>query len=410
MKNRSALSILFLTAILAGPWATAEELPALTAALYAADDQAAASDQPYRAGRRALDEKRWSEAAGLFAESAASGSDHADAAHYWRAYALHKEGRSAEALEVLGELRRQFPESSWLDDAGALKLEIRQGSGGAESGGGDDDLKLLALNALMHSDSERALPKLMRFLEGDHAPELLERALFVLSQHDSAEAAAKLLEVAKGDRHPELQMRAVHFLGMSDAPGSGEALAEIYRSTANKEIKEAVLHSFMMSDENEFLLELAKTEPDAELRRDAIHQLGVMDATGALRELYGTESSTEVKAQILHSMFIGDDAEGLLEIVRTESDEELRREGIRGLGLVDSDEASAALVEIYGSSQDPQTREAIIEALFLSDDTSELITIARTESDPDLRKEAFHRLSQMDGDEALDFMTEILEN
>ena len=93
-----------------------------------------------------------------------------------------------------------------------------------------------------------------------------------------------------------------------------------------------------------------------------------------------------------------------------ESDEGLRRTGIRSLGLVESDEATAALVEIYGNSQDPLTRKAIIEALFLSDDTSELIRIARTESDPELRKEAFRRLSLMDDDEALDFMMEILEN
>lgn len=409
MQRNIPFLIAFTAVLLGCPWAVAEELPALTAALYAADDQAAASDEPYRAGRQALDEKRWSEASRLFADSAASGASHADAAHYWQAYALHKDGRSAEALEVLGELRRAYPDSSWLDDAGALKMEIRQGAGGAEPGG-DDDLKLLALGAFMHSDSDRVMPLLRKFLDGDHSPELRERALFVLSQNDSAEAAEMLLEVAKGDRHPKLQIRAVHFLGMSEAPGSGEALAEIYRSSADKEVKAAVLHSFMIADDDEFLLELARTEPDVDLRRDAIHQLGVMGATADLRELYAAESSTEVKRQTLHSMFIGDDTEGLLEIVRTERDEGLRREGIRGLGLVDSDRASAALVEIYDSAQDPETREAIIEALFLSDDTSELIRIARTESDPGLRREALHRLSLMDDEEALDLMMEILEN
>ena len=411
MNYYPTLLIAFVTLNLAAPWVAAEELPALSVALYAADDQAAAGDEAYRAGRRALDERRWSEAARLFAQSAAGGSEHADAAHYWRAYALHKDSRSGQALEVLGELRRSFPDSSWLDDADVLKLEIRQGSARVESGAAaDNDLKLLALNALMHSDSEIALPRLVRFLEGDHSPELLERALFVLSQHDSADAAAMLIEVARGDRHPRLQMRAVHYLGISDALGAGEALAEIYRATGEKEVKAAILHSFMISDEEGMLLELAKTEPDPELRRDAIHQLGVMDATGALRELYAAETSTEVKSQILHSMFISDDTDGLLQIVRSESDETLRRAGIRSLGLVDSDQASMALVEIYDGTRDPETRSAIIEALFLSDDVQELIRIARAESDPELRKEALHRLSLMDDEEALDLMMEILEN
>ncbi len=416
MKHQAAryivpLLIAFAVASTVSPRAAAEELPVLTAALYAADDQAAATDEPYRAGRRALDQGRWSEAAGLFADSAASGSDHADAAHYWRAYALHKDGRSADALEVLGELRLAFPDSSWLDDASALKLEIRRGSGGARPGEqADDELKLLALNAFMGSDSDRALPLLKKFLGGDHSAELRERALFVLSQNNSPEAASVLLEVARGNKHAELRMRAVHFLGISDAPGSAEALEEIYRASDDNEVKTAVLHSFMVSDQTGFLLELARSEPDAELRAAAIHQLGVLDATGALRELYTTETSAEVKRQILQSLFIGDDTRGLLEIVRTESDAELRRAAIRNLGLVGSEEASAALAELYDHSQDQETREAIIEALFLSDNTGELIRIARTESDPELRRAAFRRLSLMDADEALDFMTEILEN
>ncbi len=62
--------------------------------------------------------------------------------------------------------------------------------------------------------------------------------------------------------------------------------------------------------------------------------------------------------------------------MRSESDEELRRTGIRSLGLVDSDEASAALVEIYGQSSDGE----------------------------------FERLSLMDDEAALEFMMEILEN
>ncbi len=410
MNTTYPLIAVLLITLTVGPPAQADELPALSAALYAADDEAAAGDEPYRAGRQALDQKRWSQAARLFAESAASGSDHADAAHYWQAYALHKDGRSAEALEVLGALRQAFPDSSWLDDAGALKLEIRQGSGATAGDADNNELKLLALNAFMSSDSDRALPLLAKFLAGDHPQDLRERALFVLSQHDSAEAATMLLEVARGEKHPELRMRAVHYLGISDAPGSGDALAEIYRDASDKEVKSAVLHSFMVSDEHDFLLDLAKTEPDPELRREAIHQLGVMDATGALRELYASESSPEVKDQILHSMFIGDDAEGLLQIIRTERDGKLRRAGIRSLGLVGSEEATAALAEIYDGSSDTETREAIIEALFLSDDAGELIRIARAESDPELRKKAFHRLSLMDDDEALDFMMEVLEN
>ncbi|MCP3964065.1 MAG: hypothetical protein GY719_40050 [bacterium] len=389
--------------------ASAQELPPLSAALYAADDDAVADDEPYRAGRRALDEGKWSDAARYFSQSAESGSSHTDGAHYWRAYALHKDGRSAEAMEVLAELRHGYQDSAWLDDARALEMEIRSGGGSALEDQGDEELKLLALDSLMHSDSERAMPMLKKFLDGNHSRQLRERALFVMSQSDRPEAAEMLLEVARGDRHPDIQLQAVHYLGISDAKGSGAALAEIYRSTADKEVKSKVLHSFMISDENDMLLEVARTEQDVELRRDAIHQLGVMDATDALKELYGSETQAEVKEQILHSLFIADDDQFLATIARTESDEALRRSAIRSLGLVDSDKASATLVEIYSQTQSIETKEAILQALFLSDDDDELIRIARTETDPELRKTALKRLSLMDSEKALDFMMEILE-
>ncbi len=430
MKLHTLLPLLFASWLLAMAPVHAQA-PFLSPRLVADDNTAAGADEPYRSGRQALDEARWSDAARRFAESAASGASHADAAHYWQAYALHKDGRPAEALEVLDTLRRDFGDSSWLDDASALQIEIEQprssrasressressrardsrrtASGHGENND-DNELKLLALNALMHNDSARALPMLEKFLTGDHPVELRERALFVLSQSDTAEASRMLLDIARGTQHPELQVRAVHYLGMSDIPEAISTLQEIYRSSSDPEVKTRVLQSFMISDALEPVLELARNEPDAELRQHAIHQLGVMGARDALRELYRSETSNEVKERIVHSLFIADDDEALVDIARTETNEDMRRKAIHSLGLVDSTAASAALNEIYKSTSDTETREAIIRAHFLSDNTEKLIEIARTESNPKLRKTAIQQLSLMDDDRALDFMMEILE-
>ena len=310
----------------------------------------------------------------------------------------------------MDELFQAYVDSAWVDDARALELEIREGGTGAGADNPDLELKLLAINSLMHSDSDRAVPMLAKFLAGDHPPELKERALFVLSQSDSAEASRMLVDVAKGGGHRELQMKAIHFLGISDADSHMAALEEIYAASTDKEVKTRVLHAFMVADADEPLLRVARGEADVELRRAAIHQLGVMDARGALRELYDAEPSIEAKAEILHAMFISDDHEFLTRVARTETDEGLRRAAIRSLGLVDSSAATAALVEIYGEVQDTETREAIIEAMFLSDDATRLIEIARTETDPRLRKSAFQRLSLMDDEKAIEFMMEILDD
>ena len=62
----------------------------------------------------------------------------------------------------------------------------------------DEDLKLMALNGLMNSDPERAIPMLEKFLQGNQSPKLKERALFVLAQNDSAKGRQILSQIARG--------------------------------------------------------------------------------------------------------------------------------------------------------------------------------------------------------------------
>ncbi len=390
--------------------AASEELPILTAALYAADEGAAASDDSYRAGRRALDDGRWGEAISHFSAVAERGGDSADGATYWKAYALHKQGHAAGALSALAELRSHFPESSWLDDGRALEMEIREAAGTAPRPEDEEneELKLLALNSLMHMESERAVEMLEGFLAGEHSPELKERALFVLGQSAAPGAQEVLIEVARGELHPKLRLRAVQMLGLSGDEHSA-TLREIYASSTDREVKQAVMHGLMLAGDAAAVLEILGQETDPELRRAAIHQLGLMDATEALSGLYRSETSQEVKQQLLHSMFLAGEAEMLIEIVRTERDPELRRTAVHSLGLTDSEEAATVLAGIYSETEDTEIRQAIIQALFVGDHAAELVAIARAETDPELKRAVVEQLSVMGSEEALEFMMELLD-
>ncbi len=108
-------------------------------------------------------------------------------------------------MASLRQLGGAYPKSGWQDDARALEQEIRGETGQRPdpSAEADEELKLYALNGLMGSDSKRAVPMLLKFLEGKHSPHLEEQALFVLSQSDSPEAQKVLVEVARGSRYPE---------------------------------------------------------------------------------------------------------------------------------------------------------------------------------------------------------------
>jgi predicted Zn-dependent protease len=118
--------------------------------------------------------KTGEEAETLFGQVAKQAGGDADAALYWQAYAQLKRGRKSAALHTLETLTKTYPESSWIDDARALEVEARGAGSEQFLTGSDDDeqLKLYALNSLMNVDSQKALPILDEFLQGNHSLEL----------------------------------------------------------------------------------------------------------------------------------------------------------------------------------------------------------------------------------------------
>src|ERR1700761_8373563 len=93
-------SAMFLTSALAvGSWVAHAE--ALQHFLIA-DGLGMASDDAslYADGTRAINESRWSDAAGTFERAAQMHGEHAEGALYWKAYAQNKEGQQASALNT----------------------------------------------------------------------------------------------------------------------------------------------------------------------------------------------------------------------------------------------------------------------------------------------------------------------
>jgi hypothetical protein len=380
--------------------------------LEAQDATAQREGERYEAGTALLDEERWDEAVRAFDEVVRMGGGRADAALYWKAYGQQKAGRAADALATVAELRRKAPQSRWLDEARALEMEIRQRSGQAPSpeNTASEDLKLIALNGLLHTDSARALPLLKEFLATSRSPKLREQALFVLSQSGAAEARALLGDIARGRVHPDLQRKAIQNLGLFGGTENRQALSDIYASSDDVAVKKAVLQAFMVSGEKGRVLSAARSEKSSELRRAAIQQLGVMGAQAELWELYRAESDVEVKKAILQGMFLGGGAERLLELSRTETQPELRRAIVHNLGLLGGARTGEALLGIYRSDADRTIRREVLNGLFIQGNAEALIQIARTEKDPELRREAVSKLSLMSSNKAaLDFMMELLK-
>ncbi|MEO8188731.1 MAG: tetratricopeptide repeat protein [Acidobacteriota bacterium] len=409
--NPRLVALLFLVSACAAPLAPALSLDALFAIdAREPEERTARVSESYDRGTRALDDGDWEEAIKAFREVAEMHGARADGATYWIAYGLNKQGRPDAALEILRGFASAYPKSSWRKEARALELEIQPGSGRAvlREGGDDEDLKLMAINSLMNTDPQRALPLLEKVLNGPASPKLKERALFVLAQSSSARGREILAATARGKSGPDLQEKAIHYLGVFGGKDNAQLLSEIYDSATSNEVKERVLHAFMVSGNKERVLGAARNEKSPDLRGAAVHQLGVMGARSELWQMYRSEQAESVKDSILHAMFIAGDVDHVLELARTESAPALRRAAIHRLALMDHAHAGPALLSIYRGDRDADVRKAVLQGLFLQNDAHALVEIARSEKDPRLKSEAVSKLSLMRNKEATDYMLEIL--
>jgi HEAT repeat protein len=308
----------------------------------------------YESGKSALDNHNYERAVEIFDRviNARTPSTRADGAYYWKAYALNKLGKRDEALAALADLAKQFPQSSWLNDANALKAEVQAGKGQPISpeNQADEDLKLYAINALINSDADRAVPLLEGLLSNPKmSPRLKERALFVLAQSRSDKAHEIVGRYAKGGSNPDLQLVAVQYLGTYRSPESRQLLAQVYSSVSDVNVKRAVLRGFEMSRDIEDLTKIARSEQNVDLRREAIRQLGNIrddQTTASLVAIYGAESDRDIKSEILSSLRNQQAVKQIIECARKESDPELKKTAIRMLSEMRSPAATDYLMEI----------------------------------------------------------------
>ena len=292
----------------------------------------------YDSGQDALSDGQWTRAIERFTKVVAANAGRADAAMYWTAYAQSKLGQQSDALATLGELTKTYPSSRWVGDARALDIEVRRSVGQPvrPEAQADEELKLLAIQGLQHSDAAQAVPMLEKFLQGPQSPKLKERALFVLAQINSPQARQVLAGIAKGATQPDLQRRAIQYLGVNATQDNRALLAEIYTSATDVSVKRQVLRAYMVAGDRARVLAAATSEPSPELRQEAVRQLGVMGAREELRQLYQKESDVDVKRQILQALFVAGDSERLVELANGETNPQLRLAAVRHLGTMSS--------------------------------------------------------------------------
>jgi hypothetical protein len=411
MKVKGLFSICLTAALTIGPWHLHAEglqpFAAVNGVSVAADDASLYAD-----GTRAINDGRWPDAVDLFNRVSRMHGEHAEGALYWKAYAENKEGQPANALSTCGELKKKYPKSRWLDECGALEIEIRGKSGDPVSPQAepDENLKLLALNALMQQDQAQAVPILQKILSGNQSEELKSRALFVLAQSASPRAEALINQIAQGQSGHALQIKAIRMLAAGQGKRANDSLASIYQHSSDTEVKRVILQSYLVTGDSSQLLEAARQETNPELVKTAIQTLGAMSATQDLLTMYRATSDARTKADIINALIASghDGVSALSEIVQSEQNADLRRKAIRNWGVAGGMSVAPALVTMYQKNTDAETKRATAQALFLANDAQDLVTLARGEKDAEMKQYLVQQLSVMHNQEATKYMMEIL--
>lgn len=311
-------------------------------------------DPQYDRGTSALDSGRWEDAVNAFSKVIENKGNRTDGALYWKAYSQNKLGQRDAAIATLADLKKDYASSRWMDDAKALEVEIHQQAGQPVSPAGEsnDDLKMLAMNALLNSAPDQAVPLMEKVLRGNNTPKLKDRALFVLSQSKSPQAQQLLGEAAKGTFNPDLQIRALRYIATSGGTDNRATLYAAYTATNDPAVKRAIINYFVMSKftgPNDPLVTIAKTEKTPELRKAAIRNLGVVrsaDTGDLLVSLYGSETDPDVKKEVANALFVQSNAKALVDLAKKETDPAMKQQLVQKLSVMHQKESTDYMMEL----------------------------------------------------------------
>ncbi|NIM14011.1 MAG: hypothetical protein GTO45_18350 [Candidatus Aminicenantes bacterium] len=265
----------------------------------------------YKKAKQSIYGKEWLKAMDQFRYiiDTYSKSKYVDESLYWLSYSMKKRSEVLENLDEILSIQKQalshletiikkFPGSEWVDDAKWLRVGIAEDlvkkgfkeykkyivNGAAEEA--DMEIKLLALDALLHVDKEKAFPILEKIIRKNKNPRLRERAIFVISQIQDPRVIPLLVEVAKTDTNRKTREKAIFWLGQVRGPKGRDPVKElvgIYNALGDGvddlKLKEKIIFSISQKGGDDGVKELIKIyrkEKNLKLKKKVIFWISQM--------------------------------------------------------------------------------------------------------------------------------------
>ena len=404
------------------------------------------ADSLYRLAREALNRGEYRRAASLFGDiskkfpNSVYGSD----ARYWQAFALYRLGSPADlhdALNALQDSGRSYRQASLQTDAPVLATRIRgalaaQGdadakrfvSAAASQPGGACDREDLAvraeaLNSLARTDAESTTPILARLLarRDDCSASLRRTAIYLLGRRTDAEAMNLVIGAAKNDPDIRVRGEALRFLAAMPGDQAIATIEEMARTPGNEQLQSAAISALGRSDNPRAKQSLRaiveRNDLSENLRIAALSSIDgehSPDNGAYIRAAYPRLETPRLKVAALRAASrVGgnENDQWLLTVVRNPNEPvEVRAMALRYAGR--STIPIADLTRMYDVAGDRPLRQQLI-VLYAErpepEATDKLLDIAKTGTDPDLRRYAISALARKNDPRTKKLLVEIID-
>jgi HEAT repeat protein len=302
------------------------------------------------------------------------------------------------------------------------RASSRRSSQAQDCSDSDDDERVVALNALMQMDADRAMPLLKKVMaRRDKCSELLRRrAVFLVAQKRTDEAADILVDAARNDPDQEVREQAVYWLSRVPGTKSLTFLRDVATRPGNTDVrKKAIFALANMRDSaaRTTLREIASASGgDREVREEAIQWLGMRgtaEDAAWLREIYPRLESRDLKDKVLYAVSRQPGTERWLLDRALDANEslELRKQALFWAGQrkeIPLDQ----LFAMYDRVTDREMKEQLIYVYSRRPEPAavdRMISIARTEKDRSLRSTAVQWLARSKDPRAVEFLINLIE-
>ncbi|MEO7103589.1 MAG: HEAT repeat domain-containing protein [Gemmatimonadaceae bacterium] len=242
------------------------------------------------------------------------------------------------------------------DAAAAAQIASAAGSGAPSCDEEDAELRVEALNALIQMDPKNAQPAITKVLaRRDSCSVPLRRgAISLATRSTDPGTTALLVSTARSDPSLEVQAEAVRGLSRSSDASATAALSEIATSSKNPALQRIAVRSLAAQDSpaaRQAIKNLmGRADLPSDVRITALHYAGKSDLTVAnLSSLYDAASDRSTRQEIVSLLQERPESEAsdkLVSIARTSTDPSLRRRAIDALATRKDPRAKQLLMDI----------------------------------------------------------------